>query len=149
MAHVMEKVKHRTIRLYWWVGVVCLIALIVASAPVSRLAINPVIVEVRDAQVTSKRTFPSDYLGLDRPRLSYTETVKGFSSNTNDGHVCFNSGGPFRYVNADEIGQWSIAWAKPCTSDPLGYTWEACWQWHLGALRFGAVCQQFVRIKGD
>ena len=149
MGRVMEAVKVAVWRSYWWVGVICAVMLVVTTAPVSRLAINPVSAQITGDVVQVQRHFPGDTFGLRRPLISYVETVKGFSPQTNSGHVCKDMAGPFRYSEAKTIGQWSMPWAAECLADPDGYVWEACWTWHLGMIRFGAVCMSRTHITQE
>lgn len=121
-------------------GVLCLIILVVSILPVSRLAIAPKDVSVDGDMVSVVRSFPGDALHLMRPRISYVETVTPLTPSTNDGHFCEDKGGPTRYSRSTKVGRWRIPWAAPCLADPVGYTWEACWSWHIGAFKFGATC---------
>ena len=143
----MEAVRVAVWRSYWWLCVICAVAVLLAVAPVSRLAINPITVQISGDVVQVQRQFPGDTIGARRPLLSYIETVKGFSPKTNSGHVCKDASGPFRYSDAKQIGQWSIPWAAECIADPVGYVWEACWRWHVGMIRFGAVCLEHTHIR--
>jgi hypothetical protein len=122
-----------------WAGLIAMLALVVL--PVSRLAIAPHTVEIAEGRVYLHRTFPGDALGLPRPVLTYIETVQPLTERHNGGHSCRDEGGPMRYTRAGPVGSWSIyPWAGNCINDPAGYRWEACWRWHLGAVRFGATC---------
>jgi hypothetical protein len=128
----------------WIVGGLCAAYIGSQVLPVSRLAIQAQEVTITGATVLIKRSFPADIFGLPRPRLSYVETVRGLTASHNDGHSCADRGGPFRYDNAKDAGTWKIEWAAPCLSDPFGYTWEACWTWHLGSVEFGATCKGII-----
>ncbi|WP_306150756.1 hypothetical protein [Roseovarius sp. MMSF_3281] len=93
-----------------------------------------------DGDVTVDRTFPGDYLGLPRPRISFIETVDPISPQTHGGQDCEIKGGPDRYDDPAELGRWNIAsWAEPCLADPQGYRWSATWTWHIGSFRLGGV----------
>lgn len=133
----------------WTVVIALSLVAVAATAPLSRLAINPISVDVDGDWVAVHRHFPADTFGLPRPRISYIETVKGFSPGTNAGHTCKERAGPFRYSQAKDVGQWAIEWAQPCLDDPVGYVWEACWTWHLGMFRFGAVCANKTQLRGN
>lgn len=145
--------------------------------PVSRLAINPEAVRISPyGTVSIHRVFLSDrillpclrmypdsfrswlscnednepaYRPLPRPFISYKEYVKPLSfGTTNEGNWCQATGGPTRYISTESVGVWNISsWAQPCLDDPLGFEWEACWQWHLGALRLGPVCRSLVVLR--
>jgi hypothetical protein len=145
----METVKVAAWRSYWWLGMVSALAIILTVAPVSRLAIHPMTVQISGETVFVHRTFPGDTFGLRRPLISYVETVKGFSSDTNKGHTCKDAGGPFRYSQAKTVGQWEIPWAAECLEDPIGYVWEACWRWHLGAIKLGPVCIDHTVMRAN
>lgn len=147
MGAVMAAVTVFAVRSYWWISVACAVAIVAATAPISRLAINPISVQISGDVVQVQRDFPGDTFDLRRPLLSYVETVKGFTPETNDGHICKQAAGPFRYSDAKSVGQWSIPWAAECLADPLGYEWEACWRWHVGAVRLGPVCLRHTHIK--
>lgn len=131
-------------KMSYWIGALSLLVILAFSAPASRLAIWPHDVHIEGDLVQVYRSFPADWIGLPRPRLSYIETVKGITPETHAGHVCEERGGPFRYSTASDVGQWSIAWAAPCLADPVAAKWEACWTWHLGLMRFGATCKTHV-----
>jgi hypothetical protein len=143
----MERAMMIIKRSWWWFGIACLAAIVLSLAPLSRLAIHPITVSVSGEVVTIHRAFPSDTFGLPRPQLSYIETVKGLSVGHNDGHICLDASGPFRYTTKEQVGSWSIPWAADCLDDPRGYVWEACWMWHLGAIRLSPVCAQYTKIR--
>lgn len=134
-------------RSWWWLGIVCIAALALSLAPVSRLAINPVNVTIEGDLVTMHRLFPGDTFGLQRPLISYVESVKGLSAGWNDGHACNDAAGPFRYSSKETTGDWRIPWAADCLNDPRGFVWEACWRWHVGAFKFGAVCKEHTVLR--
>lgn len=136
MAFVMGAI----VRSWNWIGIACIAALVLSVAPVSRLVLNPQAVDVDGQTVSVARSFPGDALGLPRPRISYVETVTPLTKDWNDGHFCQQRGGPTRYTKAGEVGRWRIPWAASCVSDPAGFTWEACWHWHVGVFKMGAVC---------
>jgi hypothetical protein len=130
-----------------WLGVACLVAMLLSLPPMSRLAIHPITASVSGDIVTIHRVFPSDTFRLPRPQLSYVETVKGLSAGNNGGHICIDASGPFRYTSKEQVGDWSIPWAADCLDDPRGYVWEACWTWHIGVFRFSAVCIDYSTIR--
>jgi hypothetical protein len=154
---------------WWWVVAFMLWVIASKVLPFSALAIYPHAVEIVDGQVRVQRTFLADHIkypvllkdedgswevawqSLPRPRVSYVEKARGMSSSTNRGHPCLDSGGPFRYVNAEPVGSWSIVeWGEDCLLDSFGYDWEACWTWHLGGYTFGPVCNRtavFQRVS--
>lgn len=122
-----------------WIGWATALVVVFQTAPLSRIAYNPQAFEISDSQVTMYRSFPLDALGLARPWLSYIETVRPITEAHNGGHSCTEKGGPFQYTRAGEVGQWSIAWASACTSDPVGFHWSAKWTWHVGRITLGPV----------
>lgn len=127
---------HKTLLITGW-AVTAVVALKVL--PVSWIAINPTAVEIIGDQVQVYRTFPMDALGLPRPHISYTETVKPLTQSHNGGQFCDDAGKPVRYSRPEAVGKWSIPWAADCLNDPQGYCWEARWTWHIGGLSFGPV----------
>ena len=134
-------------RTWHWVGALCLGAMLLSAAPVSRLAINPIAATIQGGTVKVARTFPGDSLGLPRPRISYVETVTSLSRGYNSGHFCESDGGPIRYTTSVSTAKWNIPWANDCLSDPEGFRWEACWTWHFGVFKFGATCLKETVIK--
>jgi hypothetical protein len=131
-----DEMNGKSMLLIGWLTVVVVLS---QAAPLSRIAYNPQAVEIGNSQVTMYRSFPLDTLGLPRPNLSYIETVKPLTQAHNGGQRCADAGGPFRYTRADPVGEWSIAWASDCISDPVGYQWTAQWTWHIGRIRLGPV----------
>lgn len=106
--------------------------------PVTRIAYWPSEVWINGAEVTVGRAFPGDFLGLPRPRISFTETVDPLSQEHNGGQVCEVEGGPFRYSGDERLGRWYIGeWAEQCLDDPAGYRWSAEWVWHIGGFTVG------------
>ena len=128
-------------------GWVVMVAVGTQVLPVSRLAIHPEAVTIRGNEVSLLRTFPLDALGLPRPHISYTETVKPLTQTHNGGHRCTQSGGPFQYTYGEQTGRWKIDWASDCTSDPAGFTWSAEWRWHIGGLQMGPTRLSETIIK--
>ncbi|WP_296763699.1 hypothetical protein [Sediminimonas sp.] len=123
---------------YRWIGIVALVWMLLQILPVTRIAFNPVAVQVRGDEVVMQRTFPGDVFGLPRPRLSYVETVRPITQTHNNGHPCADRGGPFRYSRAQKVGRWRITdWAGDCLSDPTGYVWSSVWTWHIGNFEVG------------
>ena len=122
-----------------WIGWATALLVLFQTAPLSRIAYNPQAVEISDSQVTMYRSFPLDALGLQRPSLSYVETVRPITEAHNGGHSCTEKGGPFEYTRAGDVGRWSIEWASACTSDPAGFHWSAKWTWHVGRITLGPV----------
>ena len=141
---VAESTVNYAKRVWYWAGIVSILLVIVSVTPVSRLAVSPQSVRIFDNTVFIERTFPGDRFNLPRPIMSYVEYVRGFSPSTNGGRTCQDSGGPFRYTAAKDIGVWDITWAEECMSDPIGFEWEACWKWHIGALKLGPTCKRHV-----
>lgn len=119
--------------------------------PVTRAVYWPSEVWIDGAEVTVDRAFPGDFLGLPRPRISFTETVDPLSQEHNSGQVCEVEGGPFRYSSDEPLGRWQIGeWAAPCLDDPAGYRWSSQWTWHLGGFTFGPTGISKAVIKqGD
>jgi hypothetical protein len=116
--------------------------------PATRLVYWPSEVWMNETQVTMDRTFPGDWIGLPRPRISFTETVDPLSQKHNSGQVCEVKGGPFRYESDAPLGRWRIGkWAAPCLDDPEGYRWSAQWTWHLGGITLGPTSISKVFIN--
>jgi len=126
-------------RPWMYIAVFCAIYLAAQVLPVTRLAYNPREAAIDGQTVILARSFPGDALGLPRPRIAYRETVRPLTPRHNGGQSCMDEGGPFRYDTAEAVGEWDIAWAEPCLSDPRGYAWQATWTWHLGVFTFGPV----------
>jgi len=104
----------------------------------------------KEGDVVLERIFVTDYFGLPRPRISYVETVKAFTQETNNGEFCQNKSEPTVYDRNEELGRWNIKdWAGECMADPVGYRWSADWSFHLGAIKFGSVQLKEVVLKGD
>jgi len=138
-----------TYRAYLIIGWMALVILGFMTLPVSRLAINPVSVEVVEDEVIVHRTFPLSTLGMDQPRISYHEIVSPITPGHNKGHPCTDSAGPFRYSGSEEVARWQIGeWASECLSDQYGFEWEACWTWHIGQVEMGPVCHRKKVFKG-
>lgn len=134
---------------YKLIGVICIILFVLSVLPISRLVIAPVDVSITGQDVRMVRSFPTDALGLPRPRISYVETVTPLTHGHNGGHFCEDHGGPTRYSKQTQLGRWSIQWAAPCLDDPIGYRWEACWTWHVGVFKFGATCLPKRFLNGE
>lgn len=130
-----------------WTFAIGLLMLLMFIAPFSRLAYDPISVEIDGDNVKMYRSFPGDALSLPRPWISYTETIRPLTSSHNGGQSCTDKGGPFEYDRADAVGKWSIEWAAECTSDPTGFAWSARWYWHVGALKFAPVSFEHVVLK--
>ena len=135
----------RSLSLSGWA--ILALLLLTWALPVSRLAYEPIQVDIIGDEVILQRNFPGDRLGLPRPILSFTETVTPLTQTHNGGHVCEMAGGPFRYSRADEVGQWAISWAADCLNDPQGFRWSAQWRWHLGAIQFGPVSKSKTVLR--
>ena len=148
MGYVLERAVMFVKCGWWWLGVACILAMLLSLAPISRLAINPITATVIGGTVTLQRQFPGDTLGLPRPQLSYVETVKGLSAGHDGGHVCIDAAGPFRYTAKEQVGEWGIdRWASECLDDPVGFVWEACWRWHVGAFVLSPVCISYTSFR--
>lgn len=130
-----------TVNSRWWkvLAVLCALYLAAQVLPASRLAYNPQEVRVEGEEVTMYRAFPGDALNLPRPRISYVETVAPLTPDYNQGHVCQDRAGPFRYDDEGPLATWELRWAEECLGDPIGYMWSAAWTWHLGVFEFGPV----------
>jgi hypothetical protein len=122
----------------WLVIIVALWSFL--ALPTTRVVFNPQAVTIDGAEVTVLRDFPGDKFGLKRPMLSYIETVSPLTPEHNSGHFCQHANpNPIRYISKEPVGRWRIDWAEPCLDDPLGFTWEASWFYHLGTIRLGPV----------
>lgn len=130
-----------------WTFVFSILVLLLFVAPFSRLAYSPQAIEINGYQVSMYRSFPGDTLGLPRPWLSYTETIRPLTPEHNGGQSCTDRGGPFKYDRAGPVGDWSIEWAAKCVSDPKGFTWAARWYWHVGAIKFAPTTLSHVVLN--
>lgn len=135
----------RTLLIVGWMFV---IGFLVQAIPFSALAIDIDGVVIEGDQVLVSRDFPTDTIGVDRPWISYIETVRPLTPGHNGGQICEQRGGPFKYTSTDTVGRWSIDWAEDCLNDPLGFTWTASWTWWVGAIPVGPT-QYEVRILRD
>ena len=131
-----------------WIGWATVAVVVFQTAPLSRIAYNPQAVEIYEDHVTMYRSFPLDALGLPRPQISYSETIRPITEAHNGGQSCTDQGGPFQYTRAGDVGMWSIAWAADCTSDPAGFHWSAEWTWHIGRIKLGPAKFSQTFLKG-
>jgi hypothetical protein len=88
-----------------------------------------------DNYMVIHRSYPlSDWFGIQRPWIRYTQTVHPLTKTTNGGYSCIETNNHgMRYTHDDPagFGSWSMSWAAACMNDPVGWKYEATWRGYL------------------
>jgi hypothetical protein len=131
----------RSSRVFWFLGLPVVLALIFLTVVGSRLLINPGKFGITPCgDVVLFRTYPMvELFGFDYPLVRYVTTVTPLSPKTNNGYSCREDNGRGQIYNHDHnrgFGKWSIRhYANKCMADPVGFTFHT----QYTALLFGAI----------